>query len=417
MSDGGDARQRCGIDTVEIARIERLLRENSTDDLARFFTPQELADAGDGPGRAASLAARFAAKEACVKLFPREAALAQIEPHDFSVARDNYGAPQAVLGPRAEALAGRHRLGPIALSMTHDRGSASAVAIAAPAPLRTPLAGRILFHVLPFRRSVIMDNLRRVYGATQSEDEMVALAQAHYGHLWRLAGEFLRFRWMSQARKQALVRIENLDALTTAYEQGKGVLLLTGHFGNWEVATVAGIGGFPQMRGRFHFVRRALKPDWLDRLVTRRFVRAGFGVLPKRGSLDAMLDRLAHGDMIVFAFDQHASPPDGIAVDFFGTPAWTFKSLAIIALATGAPVVPATSWREADGRHVLRFEAPIPPVEDASTNEAIRLTTRAYNAALERLVLRRPEQWYWVHRRWKTVRQPTRRRRLGTASA
>jgi len=130
-----------------------------------------------------------------------------------------------------------------------------------------------------------------------------------------------------------------------------------------------------------------------------------------------MLDRLAHGDMIVFAFDQHASPPDGIAVDFFGTPAWTFKSLAIIALATGAPVVPATSWREADGRHVLRFEAPIPPVEDASTNEAIRLTTRAYNAALERLVLRRPEQWYWVHRRWKTVRQPTRRRRLGTASA
>jgi phosphopantetheine--protein transferase-like protein len=416
MSDDG-ARQRCGIDTVEIARIERLLRENSAEDLGRFFTPGELADAGDGPGRAASLAARFAAKEACVKLFPREAALAQIEPHDFSVARDNYGAPQAVLGPRAEALAGRHRLGPIALSMTHDRGSASAVAIAAPAPLRIPLAGRILYRMFPFRRRVILDNLRRVYGATQSDDEIVALAQAHYGHLWRLAGEFLRFRWLSRERQRKLVRIENLDAFVAAYEQGKGVLLLTGHFGNWEVATVAGIGSFPQMRGRFHFVRRALKPDWFDRLVTRRFVRAGFGVLPKRGSLDAMLDRLGSGDAIVFAFDQHASPPDGIAVDFFGTPAWTFKSLAIIALATGAPVVPATSWREADGRHVLRFEAPIPPVEDASTNEAIRLTTRAYNSALERLVLRRPEQWYWVHRRWKTVRQPTRRRRLGTASA
>jgi hypothetical protein len=86
----------------------------------------------------------------------------------------------------------------------------------------------------------------------------------------------------------------------------------------------------------------------------------------------------------VFAFDQHAQPPDGIAVDFFGTPAWTFKSLAIIALATGAPVVPATSWREPDGRHVLRFEAPIPAVEHANTSEAIRLTTRAYNAALER---------------------------------
>jgi len=286
-----------------------------------------------------------------------------------------------------------------------------------PAPIRVPLAGRVLYHLLPLRRRVILDNLRRVYGATLGEDEIVDLAQAHYGHLWRLGGEFLRFRWLSRKRQLALVRIENLDAFVDAYQQGKGVLLLTGHFGNWEVATVAGIGSFPHMHGRFHFVRRALKPDWFDRLVTRRFQRAGFGVLPKRGSLDAMLSRLAQGDAIVFAFDQHAQPPDGIAVDFFGHPAWTFKSLAIIALATGAPVVPATSWREADGHHVLRFEAPVPAVEHASTNEAIRLTTRAYNAALERLVLRRPEQWYWVHRRWKEVTQPARKRKLRTANA
>lgn len=409
--------QRCGIDSVEIARIERLLRENTADDLKRFFSAQELADAGDGPGRAASLAARFAAKEACVKLFPREAALAQIEPHDFSVKRDDFGAPEVVLGPRAEFVVGRHRLGPIALSMTHDRTSASAVAVAQPATVRVPLAGRLLYRLLPLRRRVIEENLRRVYGDTVSDDDRAELAQAHYGHLWKLAGEFLRFRWLSREKQLALVRIENLDAFVDAYLQGKGVLLLTGHFGNWEVATVAGIGGFPQMRGRFHFVRRALKPDWFDRLVTRRFERAGFGVLQKRGSLDAMLDKLAHGDAIVFAFDQHANPPDGIAVEFFGTPAWTFKSLAIIALATGAPVVPATSWREPGGRHVLRFEAPIPAVEHASTNEAIRLTTRAYNAALERLVLRRPEQWYWVHRRWKTVATPARKRKMRTASA
>jgi KDO2-lipid IV(A) lauroyltransferase len=409
--------QRCGIDSVEIARIERLLAENTNEDLARFFTRQELADAGEGPGRAASLAARFAAKEACVKLFPREAALAQVEPHDFGVARDNLGAPQVELSPRAELLAGRYHLGPIALSMTHDRTSASAVAVAQPAPIRVRLAGRVLYHLFPFRRRVILDNLRRVFGATLDEEDLTDLAQAHYGHLWRLAGEFLRFRWLSRASKLALVRIENLDAFVDAYHQGKGVLLLTGHFGNWEVATVAGIGSFPQMRGRFHFVRRALKPDWFDRLIVRRFEAAGFGVMAKRGSLDAMLDRLSRGDAIVFPFDQHAQPPDGIAVDFFGTPAWTFKSLAIIALATGAPVVPATSWREPDGRHVLRFEAPIPAVEHANTNEAIRLTTIAYNQELERLVLRRPEQWYWVHRRWKEVAHGARRRKLKAVSA
>jgi len=411
------ANRRCGIDSVEIARIERLLRENDREALLRFFTEQELADAGDGPGRAASLAARFAAKEACVKLFPREAALAQIEPSDFSVVRDNFGAPLAVPGPRAEALAGRYRLGPIALSMTHDRTSAQAVAVAQPATLEVPLAGRLLYRLAPLRRKVILENLRRVYGATLDEPAIERLAQAHYAHLWKLAGEFLRFRWLSHERKLALVRVENLDAFAKAYYEGKGVLLLTGHFGNWEVATVAGIGSFPHMRGRFHFVRRALKPDWFDRLVTRRFQRAGFGVFKKRGSLDAMLAALGKGDAIVFAFDQHASPPDGIGVDFFGAPAWTFKSLAIIALATGAPVIPATSWREPDGTHVLRFEDPIPAVEHAKTSEAIRLTTRAYNAALERFVLRRPEQWYWVHRRWKHAERRARRRTPDPANA
>ena len=73
-------------------------------------------------------------------------------------------------------------------------------------------------------------------------------------------------------------------------------------------------------------------------------------------------------------------------------------------------MLPATSWREDDGRHVLRFGEPIAPIEADDTNEAIRRNTRAYNAALERLILRRPEQWYWVHRRWKTVRRGEKRR-------
>ena len=404
MADAAAPPGRCGIDSVEIARIERLLAETPKDGLARFWSEQELADAGDGPGRAASLAARFAAKEACAKLFPRETALGQIVPEDFSVRRDNYGAPQVVAAPNAAAAMGRHRIGGIALSLTHDRTSASAVALAEPATTVVPMAGRILYRCLPIRRGVILENLTRVYGDTVAQDEIVRLAQAHYGHLWRLMGEFLKFRWLSQASKTALVRVENIEALVAAIGQGKGALVLTGHFGNWEVATIAGIGNYPEVRGRFHFVRRAIKPKWLDALVTRRFNKAGFGVLPKRGSLDAILATLAAGDMIVFPFDQHARPPDGIAVDFFGHPAWTFKSLAIIALATGAPVLPATSWREPDGHHVLRFEDALAPIERDNTNDAIRANTRAYNETLERLILARPEQWYWVHRRWKIVR-------------
>jgi KDO2-lipid IV(A) lauroyltransferase len=198
-----------------------------------------------------------------------------------------------------------------------------------------------------------------------------------------------------------MARVENLDALLAAHAQGKGVLILTGHFGNFEVATAAGLAQFPQAHGRFHFVRRPLQPEWFDRLVTRRFRKAGFGVLPKRGGLEAILDRLGAGDLIVFPFDQHAGRKEGVLVEFFGHPAGTFRSLAVIALNTGAPVVPASSWRDSDGQHVLRFESPIAPVEHADTNEAIRLNTRAYNRALERMIVRRPEQWWWVHRRWK----------------
>ncbi len=394
---------RCGIDTVEISRIERLLDETPADGMSRFFTAQELADSGTGAGRAASLAARFAAKEACVKLFPREVALGQVVPTDFSVVSDNYGAPRIVCSANAAALLGRHRIGGIALSLTHDRVSASAVALAEPATIDVPRAGRLLYRFLPLRRDVVVANLRRVFGGVVSEPDIVRLAQAHYGHLWKLAGEFIRFRWLSRAQKAALVRIENIDALIRARAQGKGILVLTGHFGNWEVATIAGIGNYPELRGRFHFVRRAIKPQWLDALVTRRFNQAGFGVLPKRGSLDLILERLAAGDLIVFPFDQHARPPDGIESDFFGHPAWTFKSLAIIALATGAPVLPAASWREPDGRHVLRFEEPMAPLECENSGEAIRRNTRAYNEVLERLVLRHPEQWWWVHRRWKSI--------------
>lgn len=392
---------RCGVDTVDIARFERLLAETPADDLLRLFSARELADAGDGPGRAASLAARFAAKEACLKLLPREAALGLVGPADFAVARDGYGAPAVEASAAAETALGRNRLRSIRLSLSHDRTQATAVALAQADRAAPSRAARWLYRLLPLRRRVVLDNLKRVYGDAVDGDEIERLAMAHYGHLGRLLWEFLWYPWLPRARRVAMVRVDNLDALLAAHAMGKGVLVLTGHFGNFEVATVAGLAQFPQAQGRFHFVRRPIKPDWLDALVTRRFRSAGFGVLPKRGGLDAILDRLAAGDLIVFPFDQHAGRKDGVQVEFFGHAVGTFRSLAVIALTTGAPVVPACSWREADGTHVLRFEPALLPLDVGDADEAIRVNTQAYNRALERMIVRRPEQWWWVHRRWK----------------
>jgi KDO2-lipid IV(A) lauroyltransferase len=400
-----DTAVRCGIDSVEIARIERLLEETPQAELGKLFSAVELQDSGDGPGRAASLAARYAAKEACAKLFPRELAAGRLEPADFSVLRDGYGAPQIAMSDKARAILDRARVADIAVSLTHDRTSASAVALALRKETSAEVSGSIFYRLLPFRRRVIVENLRRVFGAAVPEPEIERLAKAHYTHLWRLIVEFFRFRTLSAEKRRALVRVDNLDVFAHAFAAGKGVLILTGHFGNFEVATVAGIASYPEVHGRIHFVRRPIKPRWLDSWVTRRFNASGFGVIAKRGSLDRIVTLLEQGDVVVFPFDQYAAGSDGIDVEFFGEPAGTFKSLAVIALATGAPVLPASSWRQDDRTHVLRFEEPVPAVDVPNVNDAILRTTRAYNAALERLIVRHPEQWWWVHRRWRRARR------------
>jgi KDO2-lipid IV(A) lauroyltransferase len=401
--------QRCAIDTVDIARIRRLLDETPPDDLARLFSARELEEAGIGEGRVASLAARFAAKEACQKLFPRETALGRLDPQDFSVARDSFGAPQIVVSDRASAVLARARVRGIAVSLSHSAGTASAVAMALPAQTRSPWIGRLIHRALPLRRKVIVENLRRVFGDAVAQAEIDALAQAHYAHLARLFGEFLRYRWYPVRRKRSLVRIEGIDAFRQAWERHKGVLILTGHFGNFEVSTLAGLAQFPEVRHRIHFVRRDIRPAWLDALVNRRMRKAGFGTIGKRGSLDHMLALLEQDHAIVFPFDQHAGRPDGIEVEFFGHPAGTFRSLAIIALATGAPVVPASGWREPDGTHVLRFEPALEPIAAEDADEEIRRNTRAYNQALERMVMRHPDQWWWIHKRWKGLGQRRKR--------
>jgi KDO2-lipid IV(A) lauroyltransferase len=382
--------------------MESLLRDRTPAELATLFTARELQDAGAGPGRTASLAARFVAKEACTKLFPRETALGVIQPADFSIGRDAYGEPRVEVSPGAQAVLDRHRIAGLRASLTHTETMASAIVWGEPRETVVPWFGKWLYHLLPYRRALVLDNLRRVFGDVLPEAEIRRLAQAYYAHYLRFLLELARQPFVSAKRWNVRIRVENMESPIRAHAQGKGVFLLTGHFGNFEVATVAGIARFPQYRGLFHFVRRALRPAWLNALVTWRFRRAGFGTLSKRGSLEAIFDVLNRGGLIVYVFDQHAGRRDGVNVDFLGHPASTFKSLAVLALDTGAPVVPVSSWREPDGSHVIRFEEPLPLIDCADPGEAIRRNTRAYNVALERMLLRHPEQWIWMHRRWKT---------------
>jgi KDO2-lipid IV(A) lauroyltransferase len=139
----------------------------------------------------------------------------------------------------------------------------------------------------------------------------------------------------------------------------------------------------------------------LGNYIDRRSARAGFGTIGKHGTLFKMFKLLRQNRAIIFVFDQHAGGRDGVVVDFLGSPAATFKSLAVIAMNSGTPVLPGSCWREPDGTHVLRFENELPLVEGENLEDTIKKNTQNFNDALGQMLLRHPDQWIWMHRRWK----------------
>lgn len=269
--------------------------------------------------------------------------------------------------------------------------------------LRVSLTGSLLYHCIPYRRKIIAQNINQVFGDTLDVKEKKQLAKAFYSHLATSLKEMLAMRFMSEATIKSKVEVRGYERLLKVAEQGQGVLILTGHFGNWEFAPIGGILNFSEFKGQFHFIRRTLGSKWLERLLFRRYYRAGLNVIPKKNSLQKVCDALEANHAVVFVLDQHASLAnrDGVAVEFFGKQAGTYRSLASLSRHTGVPVIPAAGYRLANGRHVLEFHEPIDWQDGATTQEAIYQNTLAYNQALERMVLAHPEQWLWLHKRWK----------------
>ena len=251
--------------------MERLLRDTPPEDLQKLFSARELQDSEPGPRRPASLAARFAAKEACLKLFPRETALGALEPADFSVARDSYGAPQALCSQAASDVLARHRIEAISLCL-HDR-------------LRAPRRARQVHPRCRCRAGCFIaccpiaasgpENLRRVFGEKSQTGDHTS-RRAHHAHIWRLIVEFLWFAAADRATRK-LVRIENEQVLRGAHARGKGVLVLTGHFGNFEVATAAGIRNSQSTAALFRAA--PVQAPLAGKFVYDRSLRLGFGWL------------------------------------------------------------------------------------------------------------------------------------------
>lgn len=230
------------------------------------------------------------------------------------------------------------------------------------------------------------------------------MAKAFYSHLATGIKEIILLRVISDKKLRERVDVVGYERLMEVAAQGRGVLVLTGHVGSWEFAPLGGIANFKQFKGQFHFIRRTLVDGKiLERILFRRYYQAGLRVIAKKNSLQHVCDALDQNHAVVFVLDQHAiiENRDGIAVEFFGKKAGTYRSLASISRYTGVPVVPAAGYRLENGRHVLEFFEPIPWQDYDTTQESIYRNTLAYNQALERIILAHPEQWSWLHKRWK----------------
>lgn len=269
--------------------------------------------------------------------------------------------------------------------------------------LKVSLVGRLFYRILPYRRTIVMNNIDQVFGDSLSPSQKTHLAKAFYSHLATSLKEMIQLRFMSEKKLREQVEVRGYERLLNIVAQGKGVLILTGHFGSWEFAPIGGVANFKEFKGQFHFIRRTLGNKFIERILFRRYYMAGLNVIPKKNSLQQVCDALEKNHAVIFVLDQHASVVnrDGVAVEFFGKKAGTYRSLASFSRHTGVPVVPAAGYRLENGKHVLEFHEPIPWQDYGNTQESIYQNTKAYNQALEKIILAHPEQWLWLHKRWK----------------
>lgn len=263
--------------------------------------------------------------------------------------------------------------------------------------------GRLAYYCLPYRRQIILANIEQVYGSQLNATQKKSLAQAFYSHILTAIKETIQLRFMSDEALRARVIVKGHEHLIEIAKQGKGVLVLSAHLGSWEFAPLGAMLNFEQFKGQLHFIRKRLKWKFMESILFRRYRHVGLQVISKDDALQQVKCALENNHAVVFVLDQHASIQnrDGIAVEFFGKKAGTYRSLASLSCHSGLPVVPAANYRLPNGQHVLEFYDPISWQDYPTHQETLYQNTLAYNQALERIILAHPEQWMWMHRRWK----------------
>jgi KDO2-lipid IV(A) lauroyltransferase len=256
-----------------------------------------------------------------------------------------------------------------------------------------------LVYLLHFRlRQVGMRNLAMAF-PEKSNAERARILRGEFTSLGRQLAELCQFPRYTPQNVDQVVVYDGLENYERAYARGKGVLFLTAHFGGWELSAFA-----HSLHGHWlHIVMRPMDNVYLDRMIRRYRTMHGNQTVDKDDFVRGLLAAMKAGEVVGILMDTNMTPPQGIFVNFFGIPACTASGLARIALRTDAAVVPAfTIWDAALGKYRLRFDPALELIRTGELEADIAANTQRFTNVIEDYVRQYPDQWLWVHRRWKT---------------
>ncbi len=270
-----------------------------------------------------------------------------------------------------------------------------------PRPVARMLAyslGMAAYSAIPKLRRVGLRNLDIAFPQMTRKRKKQVLRRMFSG-LGRQLVEFCRFPSYTPENVEAIAIYEGFENYDRARSTGKGVFFLTGHFGGWEVGSFAtSVYGNP-----LRIVIRDLDNPKVNALVNRYRTLHGNTLIDNRDFLRGLIGSVRGGETVGILMDTNMTPPQGVFVDYFGELACTASGMARIALRTGATVIPAfTIWDEVLRKYKIIFDSPLSLVRTGDDDADVLENTALFTKKLEDYARRYPEQWLWVHRRWKT---------------
>ncbi|MBT8355015.1 MAG: lysophospholipid acyltransferase family protein [Desulfofustis sp.] len=258
------------------------------------------------------------------------------------------------------------------------------------------LVGDFIYYCVPVRRAVVVDHLEQAF-PEKPRAEIKKIARGTYQNLGMNVIEHLRLPTLSPEEVGAIVDLADEEILVQALERKRGVIIVGGHFGNWEYSS----SSLPAKGYRFSVVVAKVSNKYINDRINEHREATGGEMIPKRSSTKAVIRVLRKNGSVGMLIDQNLKRW-GTFVDFFGRPCSTVRGPALLACKTGASIIFFASIRQPDGTIKVIFEPVEIDYQAGATEENIHNITQHCTSRLEHYVRLYPDQWFWMHRRWKT---------------